>query len=168
MFFLICHNWIAGLILEVKELPVWNPLHSYQLKITVFFFYHTCLLEYMWTNIKSHSKFFLICHHWIAGLFFWSKQTTNLQSTSLISTQNICLFLYIVCLLSYILTNSERPLTNKEECWASVNLFEIYGKKHDYYQNRKRFRVDMSEVDFTKVGRSLPNQSKLSSCIIQY
>ena len=33
----------------------------------------------------------------------------------------------------------------------SINLFEIYGKKQDYYQNRKRFRVDMSEVDFTNV-----------------
>ena len=31
----------------------------------------------------------------------------------------------------------------------SFNIFEIYGQKQDYYQKRQRFRVDMSEVDFT-------------------
>ena len=34
-------------------------------------------------------------------------------------------------------------------------------------KNRKRFRVDMSEVDFTKIIISIPNWSKLPSNIIK-
>jgi hypothetical protein len=35
-------------------------------------------------------------------------------------------------------------------------------------RTERDFRVDMSEVDFTQVVLSLPNWSKLPSCIIQY
>jgi hypothetical protein len=31
----------------------------------------------------------------------------------------------------------------------SVHLFEIFGKKQNYYKNSQRFRVDMSKEDFT-------------------
>ena len=36
----------------------------------------------------------------------------------------------------------------EEECAKCVNLFGYYGNNQDYYQNRQRFRVDISEVDF--------------------
>jgi hypothetical protein len=48
-----------------------------------------------------------------------------------------------------------------------VNLFEIYFKKQDCYLNRQTFRVDMSEVDFTKIIISIPNWSKLPSNIME-
>ena len=47
-----------------------------------------------------------------------------------------------------------------------IILFEIYYKKQDL--KRQIVIVNMRDLDFTKGVISLPNWSKLPSCIIQY
>jgi RNA-binding protein YlmH len=51
-------------------------------------------------------------------------------------------------------------LTNKEECLTSFHIIEICSNQQDKIRNIKRFRVDMSEVDFTNVVLSSTNWSK--------
>ena len=48
----------------------------------------------------------------------------------------------------------------------SIVLFEIYYKKQDL--KRRIFIGNMRDLDFTMGVISLPNRSKLPSCIIQY
>jgi hypothetical protein len=55
--------------------------------------------------------------------------------------------------------------TNEEEFAKYVDLF---GNKHYYYQNRQRFRVDISEVDFSYFDVSCPKWFQLPSGIVQY
>ena len=50
--------------------------------------------------------------------------------------------------------------------WMCIILFEIYYKKQDL--KRQIVIVNMRDLDFTKGVISLPNWSKLPSCIIQY
>jgi hypothetical protein len=47
-----------------------------------------------------------------------------------------------------------------------IILFEIYYKKQDL--KRQKVIVNMRDLDFTKGVISLPNSTKLPSCIIQY
>jgi uncharacterized membrane protein (GlpM family) len=75
------------------------------------FLHYACLLPYILTNIERSSTFFLICLCWIMQKgsldHFGSDRNTYVKSTSLISTQDLCLFF----LFPYISINIERSST---------------------------------------------------------